>query len=153
MSTLLRYGSAIVPAVCFGLFFAGTKAAAEDGWKLPLWRPFASKPDAPSMNVTRRSTSAPFHSTGSTQSSTTSKLWSGMASGTKRAWNTTVDVVTLKPIRRSFSKPAPSGPQLGFKPDPRKKKQESQGVLGSLFAPKKPREPSTVDEFFSQERP
>lgn len=83
-----------------------------------------------------------------------SRTLSSTAAGTKRAWNTTVDVVTLKPVRNYFSPKKPtSNLGLGFKPDPRKK-QQSSGLLGSWFQSKpEPGPPQTVGEFLSLERP
>jgi hypothetical protein len=107
------------------------EAAAEEGWKIPLWRPFASSSPGKSQNT----------------------VAGAVASGTKKAWNTTVDVVTLKPVRQTFAPKPKSGVQLGFKPDPRKKKPTSSSWLGGWFQPKQPKNPQTVEEFFSLERP
>lgn len=84
-----------------------------------------------------------------------SRTLSNTASETKRAWNTTVDVVTLKPVRNYFApkKPA-SNLGLGFKPDPRKQAKPSSGLFGSWFQSKpKSSTPQTVGEFLSMERP
>jgi hypothetical protein len=90
----------------------------------------------------------------SAEESWMSGAWSSMASGSKKAWNTTVDVVTLKPVRRSFGKkPQHNEVRLGFKADPRKSKKPSPGLLGSWFGPKPQADPSTLEEFFAQERP
>lgn len=109
-------------------------AAADDGWKIPLWNPFSSSKGAGSSTVTHAARA--------------------VTSGTKKVWNSTVDVVTLKPVRQQFA-PKPTNPfALGFKPDPRKKQQaSSSGWFGSLFKPAQPQKVRTVDEFFSLERP
>jgi hypothetical protein len=84
-----------------------------------------------------------------------SQAASNTAAGTKKAWNTTVDVVTLKPVRNYFAPKKPkSDLGLGFKPDPRKKQAASPGLFGSWFQPKpKSTTPQTVGEFLSLERP
>jgi hypothetical protein len=86
-------------------------------------------------------------------------LWSRTlattASGTKKVLNTTVDVVTLKPVRDHFApKKSKSDLGLGFKPDPRKKQPTSSGLFGSWFQSKKSSgSPQTVGEFLSLDRP
>jgi hypothetical protein len=82
-------------------------------------------------------------------------LWSKTASGTKRALNTTVNVVTLKPVRDYFAPKKPkSNLGLGFKPDPRKAQPQSSSLFGSWFKPKpKSTTPQTVGEFLSMDRP
>lgn len=87
-----------------------------------------------------------------------SGAWSATASATKKGWNTTVDVVTLKPIRKSFSKKSSSKSELrlGAHPDSRKSAQKpSPSLLGSLFAPKaaEPKHQPSIEGFFAQDRP
>lgn len=84
-----------------------------------------------------------------------SRTLSSTAAGTKKVWNTTVDVVTLKPVRNYFAPKKPkSDLGLGFKPDPRKKQASSSSPFGTWFQPKKTTAPpQTVGEFLSLERP
>lgn len=79
-----------------------------------------------------------------------SRAWSGVKSGTKKALSTTVDVVTLKPLRTP--KPKAPNSHLGLHRDPRTV-EHKPGILSSLFRKTETEEPSTVEEFFSQERP
>jgi hypothetical protein len=125
---LLQFGSALAIALLLT-----SSAPAEDGWKIPLWNPLSSSKSTGPGPVTQAA--------------------KAVASGTKKAWNTTVDVVTLKPVRQQFAPKQKSQFALGFKPDPRKKQASSSSWLGSLFQPKQPRNPQSMEEFFSLERP
>jgi len=117
-------------------------ASAADGWHIPVWNPFAAtgRPAKPGY-------AAP-NSSGSL-----ARGWSTVTSGTKKALNTTVDVVTLKPVRRQFAPKREDPYRLGFKPDPRTKSAQSDGWWDSLFKPVNPNRSETVDDFFSLERP
>jgi len=117
-------------------------ASAADGWKLPLWNPFAS-----SSRPAKPAYAAP------SSSGSLARGWSTVTTGTKKALNTTVDVVTLKPVRRQFDSKPENPMRLGFKPDPRKKSTQSGGWWNSLFKPVEPKRSETVEDFFSLERP
>jgi hypothetical protein len=83
-----------------------------------------------------------------------SNAWSATTSATKKGWNTTVDIVTLKPVRRAMTKEQPSNIRLGSSNTYRKPpKPQQPGFFSSLFTSKKKSEPGTLEEFFSQERP
>jgi hypothetical protein len=137
VKTLLRCGSTVAIVV----LLTAASSPAEEGWKLPLWKPFGSAGKPAVRNA------------GGTGSSVLGQAASAVSTGSKKAWNTTVDVVTLKPVRQHFAPKPKSNLGLGFKPDPRKKPASSSGWLGSWFKPKPKQGPQTVEEFFSMERP
>lgn len=126
-------------------------AASAAGWK--FWEkessessssgiggtPYASRgkpaPSSPPFSMTRMAKGA----------------WSTTTTVSKKAAQTTVDLVTLKPLRTT--KKAPSQFRLGSHPDQRAMKPKTS-LFGSLFAPKsEASEPRTANEFFAQERP
>ena len=78
-----------------------------------------------------------------TQASTST--WSKITSGTKKAVTTTVDVVTLKPLRDKWSKPAAPATSTA--------KPKSSSGWNSWFKPKEEKKISTVSEWMAQPRP
>lgn len=138
--------------VWFALMLVVTVSAADDGFRLPLWGRSSAKP-IPLESADGGTDAATLHKTSQSSTWGMSNAWSKMATGTKRCWNTTFDVVTLKPLRRGFaSKPEPEL-ELGLKPDPRRKKTEPSSGIASWFRPRQPQQPKTIEEFFNQERP
>jgi len=127
------------------ILVATSAAARGDGWKFwasskPSQRTDGTVGGAPQMTRSPGSAAGSSWSVGRTLSS--------VQSGTKKAWNKTVDVVTLKPLRA----PKPKNDfKLGMHPDVRRE-PEKKGWLGNPFGSKEPAQPRTTDEFFSQPR-
>jgi len=122
-----------------------SSVARGDGWKFwksstPAQRPDGTVGGAPHMSGAPLSTPSSSWSVG--------KTWSSVQSGTKKAWNKTVDVVTLKPLRT----PKPQNDfKLGMHPDPRRE-PEQKSWFSNPFGSKESAQPRTTDEFFSQPR-
>jgi hypothetical protein len=131
-------------AFLLAVLVASSAAARGDGWR--FW-----KSSAPTQRADGTVGGAP-HMSGAGPS--TSSSWSigktlgSVQTGTKRVWNKTVDVVTLKSLRT----PKPKNDfRLGMHPDPRSQ-EERKSMLSNPFGSKTPAQPRTTDEFFSQER-
>jgi hypothetical protein len=138
MSSIMRLAF-LLAAVC-----ATGAAARGDGWK--FW-----KSSAPTQRADGTVGGAP-HMSGAPPSTSSSwsigRTWGSVQTGTKKAWNKTVDVVTLKPLRT----PKPQNDfKLGMHPDPRRQ-EEKKSWFGNPFGSKEPANPRTTDEFFSQPR-
>lgn len=141
MSRLKRSAWIALPMIAVMLF--STTVCAE-GWK--LWP--TSLPKPPDLGV-----SAAVRQTVDFSASASKRVVSTSAKVTKKAWNTTVDVVTLKPLRAAAPAKKKSQFKLGLHPDPQKVKNAPQtGPLGTLFAPKATVAPRTASSFFAQER-
>ena len=144
MTWIRRLLAAALVAAC------SARGAAAEGWS--LW-PFGTK--SPSTTSDGTIGGAPqMHRNVAPASSSWSpaRAWSGVQRGTKKAWNSTVDVVTLKSLRTP--KPTPPNSHLGLHRDPRHA-EPKPGLLSSMFrsSAAEKREPRTVEEFFSQDRP
>ncbi len=139
-----RFAAALLVAGCMA---CGARA---EGWS--LW-PFGSKTSSTTRDGTIGGAPQMYRNTSSAGSSwSPARTWAGVQRGTKKAWNTTVDVVTLKPLRTP--KPQPPHSHLGLHRDPRHV-EPKPGLLSSMFrsSTTEQREPRTVEEFFSQDRP
>lgn len=147
MSRSIAQGFGGVLFVAILLVTASTNEVYAEGWK--FWQTTETTQRSPHYGGMSSSASAPSSSWSMTK--TLSNSWKATTDVSKRAWKSTVDVVTLKPLRTS--KPAPSQFQLGSHPATPAQSKPKPSMFGSLFAPKKPNGPSTVDEYFSQERP
>jgi hypothetical protein len=123
-----------------------TTAHAE-GWSLwPTSLPDLPKP--PNLGVTKA-----VRQTLEVSTTASKSALSSTAKVTKKAWNTTVDVVTLKQLRTAAPRKKPSQFKLGLHPDPQTVSSKPQtGPLGTLFAPKATVAPRTASNFFAQER-
>lgn len=123
-----------------------TASASAEGWKLwPTSLPDLPKP--PNLGVTKA-----VRQTLEVSTTASKRALSTSAKVTKKAWSTTVDVVTLKPLRAAPQK-KPSQFKLGLHPDSQTVKSKPQtGPLGTLFAPKATVAPRTASNFFAQER-
>lgn len=133
-------------AFLLAILAATSVAARGDGWK--FW-----KSSTPSQRADGTIGGAPNRS-GSRTPSSSSSSWSvgstlsSVQSGSKKVWNKTVDVVTLKSLRT----PKPKNDfKLGMHPDTRREPQK-QSWFSNPFGSKKTTEPQTTDEFFQQPR-
>lgn len=147
MSRSIAHGFGGVSFVVVLLVTALPPEADAEGWK--FWQTKETTQRSPHYGGMSSSAKASNSSWNLTK--TLSNSWKATTNVSKKAWQSTVDVVTLKPLRTS--KPAPSQFQLGSHPATPAPSKPKPSMLGSLFAPKKPSGPSTVDEYFSQERP
>ncbi|MBA4016867.1 MAG: hypothetical protein C0483_06750 [Pirellula sp.] len=143
-SVALGFDGVLLSAVLLAI--AAPCTARAEGWN--LWQTTETTQRSPHYTRTS-SSSAPSSSWSMTRA--LSNSWKATTDVSKKAWKSTVDVVTLKPLRTS--KPKQSQFQLGSHPAIPSQSKPKQSMFGSLFAPKKPSGPSTVDEYFSQERP
>ena len=138
MNSIMRW------AFLLAVLVATSAAARGEGWKFwksstPSQRPDGTVGGAPQMSGSGISTSSSW---------SIGKTWTSVQTGTKKAWNKTVDVVTLKPLRT----PKPKNDfKLGMHPDPRRE-PEKKSWFGNPFGSKEPAQPRTTDEFFSQPR-
>ena len=146
MSRSIAYGFGGVLFSAVLLVIASPDRAGAEGWN--LWQTTETTQRSPHYTRTS-SNSAPSSSWSMTKA--LSNSWKATTDVSKKAWKSTVDVVTLKPLRTS--KPKPSQFQLGSHPATPSQSKPKQSMFGSLFAPKKTSGPSTVEEYFSQERP
>lgn len=147
MSRSIAHGCGGVLSVAFLLVTALPPEANAEGWK--FWQTKETTQRSPHYGGMSSSAAAPSSSWSMTK--TLSNSWKATTNVSKKAWKSTVDVVTLKPLRTS--KPAPSQFQLGSHPATPAPSKPKPSMFGSLFAPKQSSGPSTVDEYFSQERP
>jgi hypothetical protein len=131
-------------AILLAVLVASSAAARGDGWKFwaktkPTQRADGTVGGAPHMSGAPPSTSTSW---------SMGRTWASVQTGTKKAWNSTVDVVTLKPLRT----PKPKNDfKLGMHPDPRRQ-PEQKSWFSNPFGSSQPAEPRTTDEFFSQPR-
>lgn len=146
MSRSIAYGFGGVLFFAVLVIIASPDNAGAEGWN--LWQTTEKTERSPHYTRTSAN-SAPKSPWSMTKA--LSNSWKATTDVSKKAWKSTVDVVTLKPLRTS--KPKPSQFQLGSHPATPSQSKPKQSMFGSLFAPKKPSGPATVDEYFSQERP
>ncbi|MBL9083077.1 MAG: hypothetical protein JNK76_14780 [Planctomycetales bacterium] len=144
MSRLERSAWITLPMIAVLLV---TASASAEGLKLwPTSLPDLPKP--PNLGVTKA-----VRQTLEVSTTASKRALSTSAKVTKKAWSTTVDVVTLKPLRAAPPQKKPSQFKLGLHPDPQTVSGKPQtGPLGTLFAPKATVAPRTASNFFAQER-
>jgi hypothetical protein len=138
MSSIMRFAFVFILA-------AGTCLVARaEGWK--FWKSSSSAQRADGTIGGAPHMSGTNSGTGSSWS--IGKSLSSVQSGTKKAWNKTVDVVTFKSLRT----PKPKNEfKLGMHPDPRRDPPK-KSWFSNPFSSKPTTEPTTTDEFFSQPR-